>query len=98
MLKQYHDARTKRLEAEAVAKPLKETEDKLADEIREALHEADKTSAKRGAFRAVLEAVAGRVSWKDAWQSLKLQAEAAGLNVEQPIPAEGSERLTVVPV
>lgn len=75
---------------------MKDEEDKLADEIYEALKESGKSSAKRGAFRAVLEVVAGRVAWKDAFGSLKLQAESAGLTVEQPTAPAG-ERLTVVP-
>ena len=95
-MQKYYDTRAQRLEAEQAAKPLKDIEDKLAAEIRDALHEAGKSSAKRGAFRAVLEAVAGRVSWKDAWETLKLQAEAAGVNVDQPT-ANAGERLTVVP-
>lgn len=75
-------------------KPLKDKEDKLADEIVAALYEAKQTTAKRGSFRVLLQSVAGRVSWKDAWQNLKAVAEKLGAKVDEPKAPKGS-RLVV---
>lgn len=96
LLAEYFETRERRqqIEREQV-KPLKDREDALAADIQAAMRAAEKTSVKRGGFRAFLERVAGRVSWKDAFVKLRRQAEAAGVQIEEPT-AEPSERFSVV--